>query len=46
MDVDFWQTLPQEFEAKTYRSLYPDLDRLTDAEIGLTRLGTVLLSSG
>jgi SAM-dependent methyltransferase len=30
---EFWQTLPDEFEAKTYRSLHLDLDQLADAEL-------------
>ena len=28
-----WQTLPDEFEATTYRSLQPDLAHMSDAEL-------------
>jgi SAM-dependent methyltransferase len=33
VDDHFWQMLPNEFEAKTYRSLHPDLAHMTDAEL-------------
>jgi SAM-dependent methyltransferase len=33
VDDDFWQTLPNEFDAQTYRSLYPDLVHMTDPEL-------------
>jgi SAM-dependent methyltransferase len=33
MDNDFWQTLPDEVEAETYRSLNPDLADMTDDEV-------------
>jgi SAM-dependent methyltransferase len=33
VDDNFWQTLPDEFDAKAYRSLYQDLVQMTDAEL-------------
>jgi len=33
VDEDFWQTLPSEFDAKTYRSIHGDLARFTDADL-------------
>lgn len=33
MNDNFWKTLPEEFDAATYRSLYPDLGHMTDAEL-------------
>jgi SAM-dependent methyltransferase len=33
VDDDFWRTAPDEFEAKTYRSLHPDLAQMSDAEL-------------
>ena len=33
MDDDFWQTLPNEYDAKTYKSLHPDFAHIADAEL-------------
>jgi SAM-dependent methyltransferase len=33
VDEDFWQALPDEVEADTYRSLNPDLAYMTDGEV-------------
>jgi hypothetical protein len=33
VDNDFWQALPDEVEAETYRSLNPDLAHMTDGEV-------------
>jgi len=33
MKNDFWQTLPDEIDATTYRSLHPDLGHMPDTEL-------------
>jgi SAM-dependent methyltransferase len=33
VDDDFWQALPLEVEVEAYRSLYPDLARMSDGEL-------------
>jgi hypothetical protein len=33
LDQDFWQSLPPEFDATTYQSLYADLAHLTPSEL-------------
>jgi SAM-dependent methyltransferase len=33
VDQNFWQTLPDEFEAEAYRSLHWDLSHMTDAQL-------------
>jgi SAM-dependent methyltransferase len=33
VDDDFWQALPDEIEAETYRSVNPDLAHMTDGEV-------------
>jgi SAM-dependent methyltransferase len=33
LDDDFWQALPDDVEAETYRSLNPDLADMTDGEV-------------
>jgi 2-polyprenyl-3-methyl-5-hydroxy-6-metoxy-1,4-benzoquinol methylase len=33
VNENFWQTLPDEFEAEAYRSLHPDLTHMTDVQL-------------
>jgi hypothetical protein len=40
VDDDFWQTLPNEFDAKTYQSLNPDLAQV-DHDPGIRHAGRI-----